>query len=101
MQEIDTRLSAVERAMLKMEAILQSNSKSLSKIEETMETLTSLQISQAKDRAEFNAKVADCKGGLERAHKRIDRIESKLWKSVGIVLTIIVGAVLSSIGLGK
>ena len=99
MQEIDTRLAAVERGMLKMESVLESNSRSLTKIEETLETLTSIQISQAKDRAEFNAKILDCKGGLERAHKRIDRIEAKLWKSVGIVLTIIVASILSSIGL--
>lgn len=101
MQEVERRLSSVERTMTKMESVMESNSHSLQKIEETLETLTSIQVQQAKDRAEFNAKVLDCKGGLDRAHKRIDKVEGNQTWAVRIILTIVIAAVLASIGLSK
>lgn len=96
-----SRLASLEKSTVKMESVLESNCRMLSKIESTLETLTEIQIKQAQDRVEFEARVQECKVSLERAHKRIDKVEGNLTWAIRAVISIVIASIMAGVGLAK
>lgn len=80
LENLESLAKSLEVATIKIETTLETNVRSLAKINESLEKLTDLQIDRAADKAEICAKIDECDRRISSAHVRLDKSDEKTFR---------------------
>ena len=99
--DIYRRLNKLEESQVRQELTLGRIEEDLKAINDNLKVLTEIQLEQVRAREEVKAQFDKAHNAALRAHARLDKVEANLSRAVWVVLTVVMVAVLASVGLAK
>ena len=94
-EDVYQRLKKLEESQVRQEIVLGRIEQDLEAVNKNLQVLTEIQMEQVRNKEEMKSLYEKSLNAANRAHQRIDRVESHLARAVWLVLTVVITGVIA------